>query len=121
RSELAIQPRRRDLERVGAGQRVLDVEQRADLAADQLAVRKRHAAFLVRLPIDVQPYEPVAPHPQVEVDQLEPERTDGRLEQVDQTLFVRTGSHRLRLLSRQKKGLAGPSSSSLPPRPPRFI
>src|SRR5690606_377438 len=104
--QLPVETRRRNLEIVCPRDRVLDIEQRADLPADQLAIRKRHAALVVRPPIDVHTHQPAASKLQIDVDELIAERRQRRLDQPDQTLLVRTGSHfSIRDQNRQKKGL----------------
>src|SRR5687768_13811230 len=79
REQRPVDARRRDLERVAALDRIVDVERRADLAADRLAILDRD-----RPPrrIDVDPHERVGLVRRVlDPEQLEPERRDDRLQQ----------------------------------------
>src|SRR5690606_5715788 len=66
RPELPIEPGRRDLEVIRARQRILHVEQRADLPADELAIRERHTTLRVRATVDIETQEAVPPKPQID-------------------------------------------------------
>src|SRR5690606_41395071 len=82
---------------------------------------ERHAAVGIRSPVDIEPQQPVPSDPALAAHRLVAEGDDGRLEQFDKTLFLRGGSHSLRLTRPRptKKGPCGPifvvDSSSLGP------
>src|SRR5262245_19003670 len=85
----SIETRRRHLEHVAARQRILDVEESADLLADALAIVERHSA----LAVDEQPQQAAPPEMRIDIRELEAHRLNGRLEQLEQTRFVDRLSH----------------------------
>src|SRR5207248_6728348 len=102
-----VESRRGHLQRVGARDRVLDVEERGHLAADALAVIEPDA----RLRVDVEPQERAAvARGVIELDELVPEPREQRLEQRPQALaqLHRDRLHRIRSrpsqCRKQKKG-----------------
>src|SRR5688572_2380891 len=70
-----IETGRRHLEHVTPRQRILHIEQRADLLANSLAIVDRHAAVAV----DEQPQQAAPPEMRIEIHELETHRRDSRL------------------------------------------
>jgi hypothetical protein len=91
----SIETRRRHLEHVAARQRILDIEERADLLANELAIVERHSA----LAVDEQPQQAAPPAVRIDIRELEPHRRKGRLEQLEQTRFIDRLSHLIRTVS----------------------
>src|SRR5262245_968081 len=126
RSQPSIETRRRHLEHVTSRQRILDVEESADLLAHALAIVERHAAFAV----NEQPQKTAPPEMRIEIRELETHRRDRRLQQLEQTLFVDRLSHRLRTFptprprpayATNKNGPYGPLRCHAPPRLARIF